>query len=70
VRRVTTIALLLAAAVLGRPTTAAAQFDITGSSNALFHEDQPERIPGWATTWACRSTTMRGRSPTPGTPPG
>jgi hypothetical protein len=25
---------------------ASAQFDITGSYNALFHEDQPERIPG------------------------
>ena len=25
---------------------ASAQFDITGSYNAIFHEDQPERIPG------------------------
>lgn len=44
--RLTTIALLLATATLGSPSTAAAQFDITGSYNALFHEDQPERIPG------------------------
>ena len=28
------------------PSPAAAQFDITGSYNAIFHEDQPERIPG------------------------
>jgi hypothetical protein len=27
-------------------TPAFAQFDLTGSYNALFHEDQPERIPG------------------------
>ena len=31
---------------LALPSTAWAQFDITGSYNALFHEDQPERIPG------------------------
>jgi hypothetical protein len=28
------------------PAPALAQFDITGNYNALFHEDQPERIPG------------------------
>ena len=31
---------------LGLASPAAAQFDITGSYNAIFHEDQPERIPG------------------------
>ncbi len=45
-RRATTIALLLVAVTFGQASTAAAQFDITGSYNALFHEDQPERIPG------------------------
>jgi len=33
-------------ALAGLPRPAAAQFDITGSYNAIFHEDQPERIPG------------------------
>ena len=28
------------------PASAFAQADITGSYNALFHEDQPERVPG------------------------
>ena len=28
------------------PSPARAQIDISGSYNALFHEDQPERIPG------------------------
>ena len=28
------------------PSSAMAQFDLTGSYNAIFHEDQPERIPG------------------------
>jgi hypothetical protein len=28
------------------PSPAMAQFDLTGSYNAIFHEDQPERIPG------------------------
>jgi hypothetical protein len=35
-----------AVAALLLPSPAVAQFDITGSYNALFHEDQPERIPG------------------------
>jgi len=35
----TLVALLL-------PSPAMAQFDLTGSYNAIFHEDQPERIPG------------------------
>jgi hypothetical protein len=35
---------VLAALLL--PSPAVAQFDVTGSYNALFHEDQPERIPG------------------------
>mgnify|MGYP006272605117 CR=1 FL=1 len=34
------------AALLGAAAPAHAQYDITGSYNALFHEDQPERIPG------------------------
>lgn len=33
-------------AVLGAAMPAAAQIDIGGSYNAIFHEDQPERIPG------------------------
>lgn len=37
-------ALVLAALVIALPVSA--QVDITGSYNALFHEDQPERIPG------------------------
>jgi hypothetical protein len=37
-------ALVLAALAIASPSSA--QFDITGSYNALFHEDQPERIPG------------------------
>ena len=37
-------ALVLAA--LGIASPSSAQFDISGSYNALFHEDQPERIPG------------------------
>jgi hypothetical protein len=28
------------------PSSVMAQFDLTGSYNAIFHEDQPERIPG------------------------
>jgi carboxylesterase type B len=34
------------AATLLMPSPAIAQFDLTGSYNAIFHEDQPERIPG------------------------
>jgi len=30
----------------GLASPASAQFDITGNYNAIFHEDQPERIPG------------------------
>jgi hypothetical protein len=37
-------ALVLAVLAIASPSSA--QFDITGSYNALFHEDQPERIPG------------------------
>ena len=36
----------LTGALLALAAPASAQFDITGSYNALFHEDQPERIPG------------------------
>jgi len=36
----------LVVSLAGLASTASAQFDITGSYNALFHEDQPERIPG------------------------
>ena len=32
--------------VLAMPSPAQAQVDISGSYNAIFHEDQPERIPG------------------------
>jgi len=35
-----------AVVVLATVAPASAQFDITGNYNALFHEDQPERIPG------------------------
>ena len=37
-------ALTIATLALAAP--ASAQFDINGSYNAIFHEDQPERIPG------------------------
>ena len=37
-------ALVLIALAIASPSSA--QIDITGSYNALFHEDQPERIPG------------------------
>jgi hypothetical protein len=37
---------ILSVALAGLPRPAAAQFDITGSYNAIFHEDQPERMPG------------------------
>ena len=40
VRRV----LVLAAVIVAAP--ASAQLDLTGGYNAIFHEDQPERIPG------------------------
>jgi hypothetical protein len=40
------IASVVCMALAGLPRPAAAQFDITGSYNAIFHEDQPERIPG------------------------
>jgi hypothetical protein len=43
-RTITCSALLVAAVVVASPATA--QVDLTGSYNALFHEDQPERIPG------------------------
>ena len=36
----------LALVTLLMPSPAMAQFDLTGSYNAIFHEDQPERIPG------------------------
>ncbi len=38
--------LSLAVVALLMPSPAMAQFDLTGSYNAIFHEDQPERIPG------------------------
>jgi hypothetical protein len=37
---------VLAAWLLGAPATAAAQVDLSGEWAPLFHEDQPERIPG------------------------
>jgi hypothetical protein len=45
-RRALTTGMLVLAATFGLASRAAAQFDITGSYGALFHEDQPERIPG------------------------
>lgn len=39
-------AALAALASLAFAAPATAQFDITGSYNAILHEDQPERIPG------------------------
>jgi hypothetical protein len=44
VRSVPRVVLTMAVLALAAP--ASAQFDLTGSYNALFHEDQPERIPG------------------------
>jgi hypothetical protein len=41
--RVALVAMLL---VLGVGTPSAAQVDLTGHWSGLFHEDQPERIPG------------------------
>lgn len=38
--------LVAGAATLCLASPAQAQFDLTGSYNAIFHEDQPERIPG------------------------
>jgi hypothetical protein len=37
---------VLAVTVLGLASPAAAQFDVNGSYNAVFHEDQPERLAG------------------------
>jgi hypothetical protein len=45
-RRRTGLRAVLVLTVLGLASPSAAQFDITGSYSALFHEDQPERIPG------------------------
>ena len=45
-RRALLTAAVVGVALAGLPRPAAAQFDITGSYNAMFHEDQPERIPG------------------------
>jgi len=45
-RRILLRAAGVGVAMLMLPSPALAQFDITGSYNALFHEDQPERIPG------------------------
>ena len=44
-RRTITCCVLVAAAVTVT-SPASAQIDVTGSYNAVFHEDQPERIPG------------------------
>jgi hypothetical protein len=44
-RRALVIPFVVAAA-FAAAQPASAQFDITGSYNAIFHEDQPERIPG------------------------
>jgi len=38
--------LVLMLVMLALASPASAQFDITGSYNAFFHEDQPDRIPG------------------------
>jgi hypothetical protein len=43
VRLVLSAAVVLTALL---PSPALAQFDISGSYNAIFHEDQPERLPG------------------------
>ena len=45
-RRTAMVVALTVAVTIGLTAPAAAQFDIAGSYNALFHEDQPERIPG------------------------
>ena len=45
-RRIVFLTSVVGLATLVLPSPALAQFDITGSYNALFHEDQPERIPG------------------------
>jgi hypothetical protein len=45
-RRLKVLRRALVLALLGIASPASAQFDITGSYNAIFHEDQPERIPG------------------------
>jgi hypothetical protein len=54
-----------ASVVLLTRRAASAQVDLTGSWQAVFHEDQPERIPALrlATTLASRSTTSARRSP-------
>jgi hypothetical protein len=44
-RRALVVPFVLASA-FAAAQPASAQFDITGSYNAMFHEDQPERIPG------------------------
>lgn len=36
----------LVAATMAMASPASAQIDLTGGYNAIFHEDQPERIPG------------------------
>jgi hypothetical protein len=38
------VALMLMALACASP--ASAQYDLSGSYNAIFHEDQPERVPG------------------------
>jgi hypothetical protein len=44
--RIVVVRCALVVAALGMAAPSSAQFDINGSYNALFHEDQPERIPG------------------------
>ena len=38
--------ILLALILVAVASPAAAQYDLSGSYNAVFHEDQPERVPG------------------------
>ena len=45
-RRIVCLTSVVGLTTLVLPSSALAQIDITGSYNALFHEDQPERIPG------------------------
>jgi hypothetical protein len=46
VRRIAVLVCATVAILASMAPPAWAQFDLTGSYNAIFHEDQPERIPG------------------------
>ena len=62
--------LLLLAALAGRP--AFGQIDLSGIWTPLYHEDQPERIPGpeLGDYLGCPSTTRRACARKAGTPRG